>query len=166
MIPLGFSGGSQDRLMVLAVAAIRWTVGTADGATKDRMEETKHAFSDFLGGCGGWGFKSWAIACSQKQCFEFCETSHHHYWWNLQNLNVDNSWTMIWAKGYTGTHYTLSHIISKLIQHRGIPPNWVFRLYLPFWVRSRSQSPFPLFFRLRPDLYIWLTLSYISTFVS
>lgn len=32
MIPLGFSGGSQDRLMVLAVAAIRWTVGTADGA--------------------------------------------------------------------------------------------------------------------------------------
>lgn len=34
MIPLGFSGGSQDRLMVLAVAAIRWTVGTADGAAE------------------------------------------------------------------------------------------------------------------------------------
>lgn len=30
---MGFSGGSQDRLIVLAEAAIRWTVGTADGAT-------------------------------------------------------------------------------------------------------------------------------------
>ncbi len=39
MIPLGFSGGSQDRLMVLAVAAIRWTVGTADGATQDETNK-------------------------------------------------------------------------------------------------------------------------------
>lgn len=38
MIPLGFSGGSQDRLMVLAVADIRWTVGTADGAGKTKGE--------------------------------------------------------------------------------------------------------------------------------
>lgn len=36
MIPLGFSGGSQDRLMVLAVADIRWTVGTADGAGRSK----------------------------------------------------------------------------------------------------------------------------------
>lgn len=36
MIPLGFSGGSQDRLIVLAVAAMRWTVGTADGAAQRR----------------------------------------------------------------------------------------------------------------------------------
>lgn len=39
MIPLGFSGGSQDRLMVLADAAIRWTVGTADGATEGQRKE-------------------------------------------------------------------------------------------------------------------------------
>lgn len=32
MMPFGFSGGSQERLMVLAEAPIRWTVGTAEGA--------------------------------------------------------------------------------------------------------------------------------------
>lgn len=32
MTPLGFSGGSHDRLSVSAVERIRWTVGTADGA--------------------------------------------------------------------------------------------------------------------------------------
>lgn len=41
MIPLGFSGGSQDRLMVLAVAAIRWTVGTADGAAQSKSNKTQ-----------------------------------------------------------------------------------------------------------------------------
>lgn len=39
MIPLGFSGGSQDRLIVLTVAAIRWTMGTAEGAKKGKTKK-------------------------------------------------------------------------------------------------------------------------------
>lgn len=36
MIPFGLSGGSQERLMVLADAPIRCTVGTADGAGRGK----------------------------------------------------------------------------------------------------------------------------------
>lgn len=32
MTPLGFSGGSHDKLRVSEVERIRWTVGTAEGA--------------------------------------------------------------------------------------------------------------------------------------
>lgn len=38
MTPLGFSGGSHDRVSVSAVERIRWTVGTADGAADWRTE--------------------------------------------------------------------------------------------------------------------------------
>lgn len=34
MTPLGFSGGSHDRLRVSEVERIRWTVGTAEGAAE------------------------------------------------------------------------------------------------------------------------------------
>lgn len=38
MTPLGCSGGSQERLMVPAVALISSTVGTAEGAVQEYRE--------------------------------------------------------------------------------------------------------------------------------
>lgn len=39
MTPLGFSGGSHDRLSVSEVERIRWTVGTAEGAVGGHQRE-------------------------------------------------------------------------------------------------------------------------------
>lgn len=53
MTPLGFSGGSHDRLSVSAVERIRWTVGTADGAAGRTTERTEIRFHVRAGGGGG-----------------------------------------------------------------------------------------------------------------
>lgn len=73
MTPLGFSGGSHDRLSVSEVERIRWTVGTAEGAVGGHQRE-QYIITLVLEVCS---YPSWRVLTVSCQDFSSSEVTNH-----------------------------------------------------------------------------------------